>query len=87
MIPIQDLLNRIRWDKEFGRGQFEIGFLDRVEDRIIKVPFSAIRFPAGEHFSFQVANESDEEISIPLHRVRKVWKDGILIWQRKGGDP
>jgi hypothetical protein len=29
MTPIHDLLSRIRHDKEFGRGRFEIGYWDR----------------------------------------------------------
>jgi uncharacterized protein (UPF0248 family) len=28
MTPLHELLNRIRWDPEFGRGQFKIGYLD-----------------------------------------------------------
>jgi len=83
MIPIQDLLNRIVWDREFGQGRFEIGYLDRLQGRIVKVPFSAIRLPLGDHFSFQLEDEFGETVTIPLHRVRQVWKDGMVIWQRK----
>lgn len=45
MIPIQDLLHRIRWDPEFGRDEFIIGYYDRVEHEIILVPFREISFP------------------------------------------
>jgi len=45
MIPIQDLLHRIRWDPEFGRGEFVIGYYDRIEHEIIHVPFREIKFP------------------------------------------
>jgi len=38
MLPIHELLNRIRWDKEFGRGDFRIGYYDSIEDRLIRVP-------------------------------------------------
>ena len=31
MIPIQELLSRIRWDESFGKGDFEIGYYDRVD--------------------------------------------------------
>jgi uncharacterized protein (UPF0248 family) len=40
MITIRALLNRIRWDREFGRGEFTIGYFDRLERRIIVVPLS-----------------------------------------------
>ncbi len=81
MIPIQDLLYRILWDKEFGKGDFQIGYYDRIKDEIIIVPFTQIQFTAGDHFSFQVY-DSAEIISIPLHRVRLVKKDGHVIWRR-----
>jgi len=46
MIPIHELLNRIRWDPEFARGDFQLGYYDRAEDRIILVPLKEVRFPA-----------------------------------------
>jgi hypothetical protein len=30
MQPLQDLLHRIKWDLEFGRGEFALGYYDRV---------------------------------------------------------
>ncbi|MBA4147062.1 MAG: DUF504 domain-containing protein [Verrucomicrobia bacterium] len=45
MAPIHELLNRICWDEEFSRGDFELGYFDRVEGRIIVVPFREIVFP------------------------------------------
>ena len=44
MITIRELLNRIRWDPEYGRGDFAIGYMDRFEQRIIVVPLEAVRF-------------------------------------------
>ena len=37
MIPIHELLNRIRWDPEFAKGDFELGYHDRTENGIIMV--------------------------------------------------
>jgi len=37
MIPIHQSLNRIRWDHEFARGSFQLGFYDRAENRVILV--------------------------------------------------
>jgi uncharacterized protein (UPF0248 family) len=45
MIPIHELLNRIRWDPAFGQGDFQLGYYDRAEDRIILVPFAQVSFP------------------------------------------
>lgn len=83
MIPLQELLNRIRWDSDFGKGRFELGYYDRVEDRIIIVPWQEVILGAGDHFSFQLIGPEGESISIPFHRVRRVYKDGQLIWVRE----
>ena len=82
MQPIHELLSRIRWDTEFARGRFQIGYFDRVADRIVLVPFHEIRFPEGESEIFELLNDEGEAQSIPFHRVREVHKDGQVIWQR-----
>lgn len=82
MMPIQDLLNRIKWDADFGLGSFAIGYYDRVDGRIIVVPLQQLEFMEGDHFSFRVTGPFDEMVSIPFHRVRQVFKDGRLIWER-----
>lgn len=82
MIPVQDLFNRIIWDKDFGRGSFEIGYYDRIAGKIIRVPFSMIELIPGDHFSFYLYDPDGETCSIPFHRVRQVFKDGQLIWHR-----
>jgi len=84
MIPIQDLLHRIQWDPEFGKAQFVIGYSDRLTREIVKVPFQHIRFASGDHFAFDALEDDGSVHSVPLHRVREVWRDGVLIWQREG---
>jgi uncharacterized protein (UPF0248 family) len=83
MKPIQELLNRIRWDKTFAQGEFIIGYYDRVEDRIIRVPLREIFFEPGDHFGFDLIDEEGEVHSIPLHRIKEVFKNGELIWHRE----
>ena len=34
MMPIHELLNRMRWDKEFAKADFLIGYYDRLEKGI-----------------------------------------------------
>ena len=86
MTPIHELLNRIRWDKDFGQGRFEIGYYDRHEDALQWVAFQEIVFPAGERRVFIVVDESGQARRIPFHRVREVVKDGHIIWQRPASD-
>jgi uncharacterized protein (UPF0248 family) len=82
MIPIQDLLHRIRWDPEYGNARFELGYWDRVEQTIVRVPFVPSEFPSGEHFFVDVAASDGSLHGVPLHRVRAVWRDGVLVWER-----
>ena len=82
MISIVDLLNRIRWDKEFGKGEFVIGYENHRMDHYLYIPFEEIIFEEGEHFSFQLKNEMGESITIPFHRIREVLKDNEIIWHR-----
>jgi uncharacterized protein (UPF0248 family) len=82
MIPIHELLNRIRWDRDFGRADFLIGYYDRVTDEIIRVPLAELYFEPDDHFSFELVDHAGELHSIPLHRIREVFRDGALIWQR-----
>jgi uncharacterized protein (UPF0248 family) len=82
--PIHELLNRIRWDKAFGRGRFESGFLDRLEGAVHRVALKEITFPAGGRRVFELMDESGMHRRIPFHRIREVLKDGQVIWQRPG---
>ncbi len=82
MKPPRELLSKIRWDKEFGKGRFEIGYDGHLEKRIVRILFEEIVFEEGNPFSFQIRNPEGETVTIPYHRVREVYKDCILIWQR-----
>lgn len=84
MLPILDLLNRIRWDPNFGGSFFEVGYLDHVRRSIIRIPFRSIRFEPGNHFSCEIEDMDGEIRSIPFHRIRHVYRDGTLIWRRPG---
>lgn len=83
MIPIQDLLHRIRWDTDFGKAEFVIGYYDRVARRIVRVPYRDIAMGKANHFAFSAADADGYVHDVPLHRVREVWRDGVLIWHRE----
>jgi len=46
------------------------------------VPFDAVRLDPAEPFGLEARGEDGEERFIPFHRVREVYRDGALIWQR-----
>jgi len=87
MIPIQDLLHRIRWDPEFGKGAFEIGYDDHVAGRIVRVPLERVHMERGARFAFDAVQDDGSSHMVPFHRVRAVWRDGALIWQRRVREP
>lgn len=85
MIPIHELLNRIRWDQDFGRGRFEIGYFDHPLGKVIRIPLQELQFEPGNSFSFDLHTPEGEVVTIPFHRIREVYRDGVLIWDRKRG--
>ncbi len=82
MIPIHELLNRIRWDPEFARGGFELGYFDRVEGRVMVVPFRDVELPKDDPHAFRLTDAEGRSQRVPFHRVREVYKDGQRIWHR-----
>lgn len=81
-MPLHELLSRIRWDPEFGRGEFELGYVDHVRRRLVYVALNEVREEADNHFCFEVTDEDGVAHTVPYHRVKEVWKNGELIWRR-----
>jgi len=79
---IKELLSRIRWDPEYGRARFAVGYEDHVAGGTVRVPFTAIGSEVGDGFSFSLVDEHGIERTIPYHRVREVLRDGVVIWHR-----
>jgi uncharacterized protein (UPF0248 family) len=89
MIPIHQLLSRIRWDAQLATSRFVIGYWDRVAGKVLHADRREISWDADNPTFFYLLDEEGVAHSIPFHRVREVWRDGSLIWQRHpaGGIP
>ena len=83
MIPLHELLSRIRWDPDFGRGEFMLGYLDHARGALVYVPLNEARQEPDSLSCFEVTDEEGVARSIPYHRVKEVWKNGELIWRRE----
>ena len=83
MIPIHELLSRIRWDEDYGNADFIIGYYDRVENRIIKVRLKELIFDKEDHFNFELIDDMGETHTIPLHRIKEVYRNNDLVWRRE----
>jgi uncharacterized protein (UPF0248 family) len=82
VIPIHQLLARIRWDPLFGRGRFEIAYLDKRQGRLVRLPLDRIETHPDERFSFDAYEDDGTVHSVPFHRVHEVRRDGEVIWTR-----
>jgi uncharacterized protein (UPF0248 family) len=87
MIPIHELLARVRHDPDFGQGVFshgvfELGYLDRFDTRVQCVVLGIVDFPEGEKRVFEFVDTTGQKRRIPFHRIREVYRDGALIWHR-----
>ncbi len=82
MMPIRDLLNRIRWDPAFGGSRFELAYRDHTAGELVRVPLERVRFPSDGHYFLEVTAADGVAHDVPLHRVRVVWRDGAVIWRR-----
>lgn len=83
MQPIHKLLNRIRWDPRFRHARLVLGYYDRVLRKVVVVPFDSLRFPSDAPAIFELWGEDGSWHRIPYHRVRRVYRDGRLIWERR----
>lgn len=86
VIPIQDVLHRIQWDPACRGRAFEIGYIDRVAGTIVRVPFEDLHLDAGRPAALTLHDAEGLTVRIPLHRVRQVWRDGAIFWERRTGD-
>jgi uncharacterized protein (UPF0248 family) len=83
MTPIHELLARIRWDSAFGRGRFTLGYLDHGTDELRYIPFTEARPDPNNPSVLDFIDERGEVVSLPLHRIREVLRDGATIWRRE----
>ncbi len=71
----------MRWDPNFC-GEFEIAFVDHANPELRRMSVRDMQFDADDHFAFRCLNSEGELVTIPLHRIREVYRDEKLIWSR-----
>lgn len=77
MQPIQDLINKIKWDKRENPSNYSLIFIDLGKEK--EIYYTDIKRLEG---NFMILINNDEEVEVPLHRIRKVKKKGKIIWER-----
>ncbi|MBI4451240.1 DUF504 domain-containing protein [Candidatus Woesearchaeota archaeon] len=78
MKPIQDVLNKIKWDKREKPEEYVVYYQDNVLKKFVAVRYNDIlRVEEG----FFVVLVAGRETEIPLHRIREV-RRGEVVWRR-----
>ena len=85
MHTVRDILGRVAHDDAFvGGATFEVGYYDRVADRVVFVSLAPSSLPSPLGGTLQLATPEGVVASIPLHRVRVIRRNGVAIWSRPG---
>jgi uncharacterized protein (UPF0248 family) len=79
MMPIKDLLNKIKWDQRERPEDYTLFYYDRVNDKLKEIDYCSIKKIEDNFFILEGARK---EVAIPLHRIKKVKKKGIVVWER-----
>ena len=77
MQPIQDLINKIKWDKRESPKDYSLIYIDLGKEK--ELAYTKIKRLEG---NFMIIDKLGKEVDIPLHRIRKVKKKGKTVWKR-----
>lgn len=78
MMYIGDFLNKLRWDKNLKAEEYTIVYFDRIAEKSFEVLFTEI----GRESNFMLIRRNNQEVHIPLHRIREVRRNGNVVWER-----
>ncbi|MDG5816759.1 DUF504 domain-containing protein [Chitinispirillales bacterium ANBcel5] len=80
MEPVKKILDRIIWDRDFSA---DATFVLMYEDRrmgLVSIGLEMIE--RLDPLSFTARDQEDRTFTVPLHRIRRVYRNGELIWKR-----
>jgi uncharacterized protein (UPF0248 family) len=81
---IRKILNQIKWDSNKTLADYEITFLHRGAPEDLKTyPAEKIQEIESSYLLF-IDEETDEDIVIPFHRIRKIYnkKTKEIVWEK-----
>ena len=77
MIPIKDIINKIKWDKRENPKYYSLVYMDLGKKK--EISYTDIKRLEG---NFMIIEKNREETEIPLHRIKEVKKKGNVVWKR-----
>ncbi len=78
MIPIKQFLNKIKYSNKFKKENITVHYFDRIENKLIPLQYKSIKIDKDFLMT--------EGKVIPLHRIREIRNNNILIWKRSWQD-
>lgn len=81
---IRKILNQIKWDSNKTLADYEIIFLHRGAPEDLKTyPAEKMQEIESSYLLF-IDEETDEDIVIPFHRIRKIYnkKTKEIVWEK-----
>lgn len=75
MLTEKEMLDKIKYSGKFNPKDIKVYYYDRVKDKNQEVGFEDIQIKEG----FMVLGENE----IPLHRIREIRNNGVIIWKRE----
>lgn len=82
MVSIHQLLEGIRRDAHGAPGDLVVGYWDRLDNRLVRVPMRRVHYGGNPDGGLVIEDEEGCMYRVPLDRVRVVLRDGEPIWQR-----
>ena len=73
-------LSKVRFDPKENPSEYMVAYHDRVKDKNIEIPLSDIS--NVDQLAFVLGKGADE-VEVPMHRVRRIYKKGLLLWKRE----
>lgn len=80
MISIRELLNKIKYSPGEKAENYVLFYHDRVEGKLKELGLGEVE---NVEEGFLVLERKGEEVNIPLHRIKRVEKEGKVVWERK----
>ncbi|MCX8146908.1 MAG: DUF504 domain-containing protein [Candidatus Woesearchaeota archaeon] len=77
---IKDIINKMLWDRKERKEDYSFYYIDRITKKDVEINGGDILRLDG---SFIVVKKNDEEIEIPIHRIRAAKKGNKIIFLRK----
>ena len=80
MMTAFEWLSKVRFDPKENPSEYMVAYPDRIKDKNIEIPLSDIS--NVDQLAF-VLGKGTDEVEIPMHRMRRIYKKGLLLWKRE----